>query len=82
MRSVFHDYITSNNIVSQWARVQNNIHTIAVPQEHSMSIATGAKLKVEGVSSIWRVKQIVNPMATTYILFNIHKLTSGGVAVS
>ena len=44
---------TSNDIVSQRVRVQNNVHSIAVPQEHSMSIARGAKLKVEGVGTIY-----------------------------
>ena len=44
---------TSNDIVSQRVRVQNNVHSIAVPQEHSMSIARGAKLKIKGVGTIY-----------------------------
>ena len=71
---------TSNDIVSQWGGVQNNVHSIAVLQEHSMSIARGAKLKVEGMGSICRMKRVTqsngnNTHTSQHTQTHTHKYT-------
>jgi len=44
---------TSYHSVSEAVGCQDNIHSIAVPQEHSMSVTTCSQVQVKWMRAIW-----------------------------